>query len=212
MESENALLKRRFKQGAQRAPLAYQIESHRDRRSEPAGLHGLRKQVVEAKEGTVETGGDRFRRLVRDELPLPDAPLVASLVGFTRVQEKENKNIVLEKGGEGVLQKEIERKRERKRERERERERERGRESSLFICFPKAGIFGEVSWKDCNRIFISFLGVSFNKLIHQSEHLGSESWSLLIGWCQGRGSLVIASGSDASHGIAAFLGLELKDN
>ena len=31
---------------------------------------------------------------------------------------------------------------------------------SSFICFPKAGIWGEVSGEDLNRIFISFPGVS----------------------------------------------------
>lgn len=35
----------------------------------------------------------------------------------------------------------------------------------------KAGILGVVSGGDLNRIFISFPGVSFNMLTHQSEHI-----------------------------------------
>ena len=79
----------------------------------------------------------------------------------------------------------------------------------VFTCFLKAGILEE----DLNKIFTSFLGVSFNMLIHQNEHVRSGLWSLLIGQCLGRGSLIIASGPD---GIAlyssAFLGVELKHN
>ena len=37
----------------------------------------------------------------------------------------------------------------------------------VFIGFLKAGILGEVSEEDLNGTFISFPGVSFNKLNHQ---------------------------------------------
>ena len=48
--------KRRFELAAQRVALAFQKEGHRDGSSEPAGLHGLRKQITEAKEGPLEMG------------------------------------------------------------------------------------------------------------------------------------------------------------
>ena len=54
---------------------------------------------------------------------------------------------------------------------------------SVFICFLKAAILGEVSGEDLRGIFIISSSVSFNMLMHQNEHIGSESWSLLIGWC-----------------------------
>ena len=46
--------KTRFKQAAQRD--ACPLEKHRGRRSEPAGMCRLRKQVTDAKEGPLETG------------------------------------------------------------------------------------------------------------------------------------------------------------
>ena len=57
----------------------------------------------------------------------------------------------------------------------------------------------------------------FNLLAYQSEHTGSGFWSLLIGWHQSRGSLVIAAGPNLSYGVTclvffASLGLELKYN
>ena len=49
---------------------------------------------------------------------------------------------------------------------------------SVFICFLKAKILGEISEEDLNRIFISSLGMSFNMLIHQNKHIkGYESFS-----------------------------------
>ena len=39
----------------------------------------------------------------------------------------------------------------------------------IFICF--LHILVEVSRDDLNRIFISFSGVSFNKLMHQNEYI-----------------------------------------
>ena len=38
-----------------------QVQSHRGRRSEPAGLHGLRKQVTEAEEGPWELRREQGR-------------------------------------------------------------------------------------------------------------------------------------------------------
>ena len=103
-------------------------------------------------------------------------------------------------------------------ERERQRQREggggRGREQELtctesfvlrvLMNSLKAGILWEVSGEELSGIFTSFPGVFLSGL-----------WSLVIGQHQGRRSLVIASGSDISHGIAssafaAFQGLKLK--
>ena len=47
--------------------MTFKKKSHRDRKIEAAGLHGLRKQVIEVKEGPLETG------LAQDELLLPAA-------------------------------------------------------------------------------------------------------------------------------------------
>ena len=43
--------------------------------------------------------GDRFRGSARDKLPLPAAPLVASLVKSLRAEEKESKSIHPRRGG-----------------------------------------------------------------------------------------------------------------
>ena len=46
-----------------------------------------------------------------------------------------------------------------------------------FYLFPKGRNFsGGFSGEDLNRIFFSFLGVSFNILILQNEHVGSKSF------------------------------------
>ena len=51
----------------------------------------------------------------------------------------------------------------------------------VFICFLKAGILGEVSGEDLNRIFISLIA-----LIHQNEHMeGSGSFSGQLHLCLG---------------------------
>ena len=57
-----------------------------------------------------------------------------------------------------------------------------------FISFSQAGVLGEISGEDFNRIFISCPGVPY---------LGS--WSPLIGQWQGRGSLVRAVGPGVTH-------------
>ena len=89
--------------------------------------------------------------MAQDELPLPAAPLAASLMENLRAQERERKDTHL-------------RNEDRERERERERARERASTGSfvlrVFICFLKAGILGEVSGEGLNRIFLSFPGMS----------------------------------------------------
>lgn len=85
---------------------------------------------------------------------LPTAPLVASLMGFLRVQE-ENRRVT----GVGVSSTIV-----------------------LFVLglqalsLSSAGILGESSaWRILNRIVLSFSGASFNMLIHQNVHIvGSE--------------------------------------
>ena len=47
------LAKKEFRAKTQIRVKVY-LESHRDRRSEPAGLHGLRKLITEAKEEPLE--------------------------------------------------------------------------------------------------------------------------------------------------------------
>ena len=44
------------------------------------------------------------------------------------------------------------------------------------------GILGEVSGEDHNRIFISFLGVSFTILMHQNECVNRGAWVRVILW------------------------------
>ena len=108
-----------------------------------------------------------------------------------RQKREERRRHPLEKGREG--------------EKEREREREREREST-----PRLPVLRAFIWKPQGWISIE-----------SSSAFGyapSSSWSPLssqIGWHQGRGSLVNASGPDVSRGITpsdfgVSLGLELK--
>lgn len=112
-------------------------------------LCGLGKQVTEAKEGPFKTGLGG----AQDKLLLPAALLITSIMGTLRTQEKESTDTHLKKEGEVVLQ----------------------TENALGPCFKgflskgrnfRGGLRG-----DLNRIFISFPGVSFNMLTHQSEHI-----------------------------------------
>ena len=58
----------------------------------------------------------------------------------------------------------------------------------VFVCFLKAGVLGEVSGEDLNRIFISFPGVSFNTLMPQNECVGHVPVSFPFKECHWRGT------------------------
>ena len=77
------------------------------------------------------------------------------------------------------------------------RQRKSERWSSILRVFTpslKEEVLGEVSGEDVNRIFISL-----------SRCLLSGWWSLLIGWHQGRGSLVIVSVPEVGHVLLSLV-------
>ena len=112
---EEAYLASKEKRASQTAALAFQKDGHRGKRSQPAGLRGLRKQDTEAKKGPWRKN-KKYTPKERKRGWRGHAPGKVHAGSF-------------------VLR--------------------------VCIYFLKAGVLGEVSGEDLNRIFISFSGVSF---------------------------------------------------